>query len=247
MKSENKLKKPYKKRKVVKGVNKTTITIDNRINIDSEKENKSKMSDVKIHLDVWERGNERKQLLNGLKIGVGNFNRSGRQIEIHKMKFKLILERIATMQLIPDHSVRIIIVYDKQTNGIQAPLGNIIFSLNQDGNPFVTQQDLKGQTVLDRFDIIYDQDYEWPYTDFRDTVAGFQGTTNAGQAPFYQPLTLKFDPPLKTKYFTTNDGTIGDIESGSLIMYVFSDLIVLNNQPFVNYQGLLRIYFKDIK
>ena len=250
MKALNELSKRYKtskKRKYSKGVSKTVITEDNHVNIDSSTENKFKISDVKVNIPTWERGNEKKLLLNGLKIGVGNYNRAGRQIEIHKLKLKTILERNNTRYIIPDHSVRIIIVYDKQTNGVAPPLANICFSLDQDGNPFVTQQDLKGQTVLDRFEIVYDQDFEWPSTDISNGGLGVQGTTNSGQPSFYQYLTLKFNPPLKTKYFTSNDGTVGDIESGSLLAYVFSDLIVEDDNPFTNYVGLIRLYFKDIK
>lgn len=244
--NNKKFKVPYKKRKIANSQI-TKVVTNNKINKQNDKNLKCKIKDAIISQEVVERPNERWQLLNGIKIGVGNYQRSSREILIHRITLKYAIEKYPDVNIvIPEHDMRLILIYDKQCNGTRQPLSNTIFSLDNDGNPYYSIWDGVGLPYLNRYEILYDQVWKWPFTDFVPNQI-VQGTTNSGQAPLIQDVELHFDPPLLTVYSDLNSGDIGDIESGSLTMSIVGNWKTSDLQdPPIVLDGRARLYFTEV-
>jgi hypothetical protein len=181
-------------------------------------------------------------------MGVATNQRSMRTIDIHGIAFKFVIQRDLVQKLIFENNLRVIIVYDHQANGVLKPVTNILYNVDQNLAPHSnTIFNFVGEGVKDRYTLLYDEHWVWPYTSEINTGpnAIYQGTINNNQCPFNNDIYLELNPPLQTKYYSTgNDGDIGDINSGSIIVYCFTDSDVEDAQ--IELKGMTRIFFKDV-
>jgi len=136
---------------------------------------------------------------------------------------------------------RLIIVWDKQSNGA-APIGTqLLDPLILATAPEYPYRQYNRDNVPDRFKILHDKTYTMPY----GAVATTNVATGAVTA-WLEPVkiinkTIRINR--KTNYGLGVTGTISDIVRGSIYMFCIGEsLNVLENPTF---KGGCRIYFKD--
>lgn len=156
------------------------------------------------------------QLLNGCVAGSQIFNRIGRKINLKSLQIRGFIFGDASTGVT---RVRMVIVFDKQANGAAPTWANIMQSQNIAGT---TASDVNAMVNLDnrdRFEIIRDLTYTlgpWSDTATQSYAAGTQ-IVNIDE---FMKLGNR-----ETVYNAGTAGTIGDIQSGSLYMFLIS------NQP----------------
>ena len=151
------------------------------------------------------------QLLNGCVPGSQNFNRIGRKIFMRSLQIRGAINLTDTTAG-TNVVCRMVIVYDKQSNGSAPTWANIMTSQNISGT---TSSDVFAMVNLDnrdRFVIIRDQLYIPGAIDNTATQTYAMGP---GTIVLNEYIPLK----LETLYSGGSAGTIGDITSGSLYCF----------------------------
>lgn len=158
------------------------------------------------------------QLLNGSIQGTEAVNRLGRKITLTSLYVKgnLLLAPTGTL----GGYCRIAVVYDKQANGT-APSITDVFLANDLNSP-------NNMTNSDRFIKV---------ADFETGIVSQNGDCVA-PIEFYRKLNLE------TCYNTGNAGTIGDIASGSLYMFVCNNGNFTTAAPVCSFRS--RVKFTDM-
>lgn len=153
------------------------------------------------------------------KIGAGFFNRLGnrtRGISLHITGFvNPTLQNAAATQ---DSYARIIVYYDRQPNGANPSVSDLILATNNAGGVTTTTYDGTNMNNRDRFMILRDRRMYMP-------PLGINGATPAAQqGVFVDPNianhSFQYNEYIKLKnleslYNSVNGGTIGDISSGA--------------------------------
>jgi len=70
-------------------------------------------------------------LLNGIAEGAGQFNRIGRKVQLKSLYLTGMIESIRTQA--DDDMARIMVIYDRQTNGLVPGITDVLQSVQQDG------------------------------------------------------------------------------------------------------------------
>jgi len=206
----------------------------------------AKLSDTGIDLGFLTIGSARYQLLNGMKLGVGNIQRASRIISIDKLHLRYVIKRDPVKVRIQDQVIRVVIIYDKQNNSLVSAVDTILYALEKDAvlRPS-TVYDNVGEGVKDRYQILYDKIWYFPWTNVTQNGVVTQMNNLPGQQPLVEDCVLNFNPPLETGFYANlNSGLIGDINSGSIHLYCFTELDPDDAEIEIN--GLTRIFFKDI-
>ena len=174
------------------------------------------------------------QLLNGCVPGSQNYNRIGRKIFMRSLQIRgdvSLTDTTAGKGVV----CRMVIVYDKQSNGSAPTWANIMTSQNIAGT---TASDCFAMVNLDnrdRFVIIRDQLY---IPGEIDATAGQSYAIGPGVIILNEYIPLK----LETLYNGGSAGTIGDITSGSLYAFWIANAA---NASGVTAHVAFRIRFED--
>ena len=174
------------------------------------------------------------QLLNGCVPGSQNFNRIGRKIFMRSLQIRGAINLTDTTAG-TNVVCRMVIVYDKQSNGSAPTWANIMTSQNISGT---TSSDVFAMVNLDnrdRFVIIRDQLYIPGAIDNTATQTYAMGP---GTIVLNEYIPLK----LETLYNGGSAGTIGDITSGSLYCFWIANA---NNSFGVTANVAFRVRFED--
>lgn len=151
-------------------------------------------------------------LLNGCIAGSQMYNRTGRKIHLKSLQMRGALFPAGNVTFT---DVRIIIFYDKQTNGAAPAVVDVINSVNQAGVASSTVLDGLNLNNRDRFQIIRDKHYTMGIS---TTLAGSaQSDTSVYTVDDY----IKLD--CETVYNAGAAGTVGDITTGGLFMLLIGD------------------------
>lgn len=154
------------------------------------------------------------QLLNGCVAGSQNFNRIGRKINLKSLQIHgSIYQADTTSQFT---KCRLLIVFDKQSNGAAPTFADIITSQNIAGTTSSTVNDMVNLNNRDRFEIIRDLMYT---VDGISDVAtqSYSGGTTIVPVDLYIKLGNR-----ETVYNAGTAGTVGDIQSGALYMFLIA-------------------------
>jgi len=157
------------------------------------------------------------RLLNGCIQGTEATNRIGRKIVMSSLYLKGTFNLATTST--GGGTARIIVVYDKQANGTTPAITDVLLS-----DDVLAPNNLSNR---DRFTKI---------CDFETDVISVNGI-NSVSVETYRRLNLE------TMYNTGNAGTIGDITSGSLHMFVAQSGFILTAAP--NGRWTARVKFSD--
>lgn len=143
-------------------------------------------------------------LLNGVPVGDDFTDRTGRKILMKSLSIKSFVSPQGATSV--DQLARILIVYDKQTNGATPAIGDIL----RISAPGTFGTDHKNLNNRDRFVILCDQTFEIGYSDTTATVA-------VAHSPTIQKFNkyIKLDLPVT---FGNTTAGIASITTGGLFM-----------------------------
>jgi len=182
--------------------------------------------------------------LNAITIGSGAWCRIGRKITMKSLYLQgFFTYNAAVANVSRGHNARIMIVYDKQTNGALPILADIL----GDQINFAGATDTRVAAPTsginlnnrDRFEVILDKRFWLPGSNNLGTVTGLNGGTTAEPVLEYRNLRGR-----ETVFRSDGSpGSITDIASGSLLMCTFGDLDG-TTAPW-NFTFSCRLKFKD--
>jgi len=152
-------------------------------------------------------------LLNGCVAGSQNYQRIGRKINLKSLQIRghLFPSDTTTNTCL----VRMLIVFDKQSNGAAPTWGDVIKSQNIAGTTSSTVTDMLNLDNRDRFEVIRDKTWSFNYG---ESSNGYSPCPGSYEITEYIRLS---DRP--TVYNAGTAGTVGDIQSGSLYVFWFCD------------------------
>lgn len=152
-------------------------------------------------------------LLNGTVPGTNEFNRIGRKITMKaiRLRFGLFPAAPAAGQ---NEALRILLVYDRQSNGAAPAWADVIQSQDAAGTTSSTAWDHRNESNRDRFVVL--RDWHFKATGAAGIFANsLDGTEFTKDSTYDVYVRLK---GLETHYNTGTAGTIADITTGALFM-----------------------------
>lgn len=136
-------------------------------------------------------------LLNGMVIGDDIFNRNGDSILITSIQFDLIIQAQTAND---NNTIRILLVQDKQTNGVAQELDKILDTADPQSNIISP----------------YNLDYKHRFRILCDKVITFDDVTNANRhIKIYKKCNIK------TRYGLDTTGGVTAIATNSLSLWIF--------------------------
>lgn len=164
-------------------------------------------------------------LLNGIARGDDIDERIGRQITMKSIEVHMRFEAKAPEAGVTPSAIRVLIVYDRQTNGAALTVAQVLSSV---GGPLVTLAP-KNLENRDRFQILRDMKFGLPCSVSTDFMAAPK------VMKFYQGVNLS------TTYNTGDAGTVADITTGSLYMITLaSDAAAGAHMPLYSFVSRVR-------
>jgi len=175
-----------------------------------------------------------RHLINGIATGTGGNERLGNRIELARFTGRMQWAGPANGT---QQQCRVMIVYDKQPNGLAFTASEILAT---SGDPILS---LRDTTRPGRFDILMDKTFLIGQKFYWTTGTG-DGATNVLQ----DDKIIKFSIPLGNRH-PHYDGTgaiIDDINVGALYLITFADL-ASGGDPSTHpvYEALLRLKYYD--
>lgn len=165
------------------------------------------------------------QALNLIQVGSSMFNRIGRRVEMISIRLEANIAIInATRASLPDYG-RILVVYDRQTNGAYPAITDVLQDTDQLANNTTSSLSGLNMNNRERFVTILDK---------RMFIPGVTNTATVITNPFptdtcqFQPLTNEYRKLFKltTHYKAdSNPAVVGDISTGGLYIISLANLI----------------------
>lgn len=183
--------------------------------------------------------------VNLVQVGSSMFNRIGRKIEMRSVRMNayMITAPVTRATVFPDFG-RVMIVYDRQTNGAFPAIADILQDTEQSGTNSTTAQSGLNMNNRERFVTIMDK---------RITIP--QATATAGVLtnvfPNAQELPAKFNEFRKLRGLTThfkadsNPAVIGDVATGGLYVISFASNQASGTELF-SLDWNLRLKYTDV-
>lgn len=160
--------------------------------------------------------------LNLIQVGSGFYQRVGRKIEMKSLTIKGIS---ATLRTVVNESIgRILVIYDRQTNGALPAIADILQGTDQTGANVTSAYSGINLNYRDRFLILKDEKFYLPsLTDTAGVITNLGLHDNTQQFPMFKcHLKLK---NLETMFRAdTSPAVIGDIATGGLYLVVMGSL-----------------------
>lgn len=182
------------------------------------------------------------QALNLIRSGASFFNRIGRRIEMKSLMVKLQISPLRTMGT--NDYVRIVVVYDRQTNGAAPAVADIIQDTDQAGansTNIFTDINLNNR---DRFLIFMDKRISLPSLTLTAGVITNPGLIDPVSPTFIFTKYIKIKGEVAQYKADSAPAVVADISTGGLFM------LVLGNQASGNegysLLGKTRLRFNDI-
>lgn len=183
-------------------------------------------------------------LLNGVQQGYRGYERVGRKITMKSLEFVGRIYIDADQDPVEDEHEydRILIVYDRQTNGGKPHITEILLMQDNTGNNQLgshTSMAYYNCANERRFDILYDSRFSSPWpkgTNFNNDVSAITTYDNKAH------IDLKLDLEDRETYFwsSTNPASVADISAGSLLLVLYGNLPGLENRFELKWQARLR-------
>jgi hypothetical protein len=148
-------------------------------------------------------------LLNSINQGTGANNRTGREVLLDSLRLSMLLYNASTQT---GDLARVVVVQDKECRGSAAGTADVL-----QASTFGTAQLLSSHNfdnVPTRFKVLFDKTYRLVPT------VSTSATNAAWNEPFIHDVC---HIPLrgKTHFYNTSGNGIGDIDSGSIYLFVF--------------------------
>lgn len=180
------------------------------------------------------------QVLNIPVTGASFYNRVGNEImmkSLHLVGQLTLTNNIATS----NEYLRLMVIYDRQPNGAMPTTADVITSYNSAGAFSSLVKDHLNPNNFDRFKVLMDNRLHIPLDSTgvlaKNDAAIFDYTKN--EVNINRFIKLR---GLSTKY-KASAGAIGDIISGSLLLFAFGN--IPNATAAYNFNGTARLRFVD--
>lgn len=158
------------------------------------------------------------QALNLIQVGSSMFNRIGRRIEMISVRLSASLEALAVTRLSNQDPARIIIVYDRQTNGAYPAITDVLQDTDQLANNTTTQFSGINMNNRERFVVLMDHRFYLPQINNTAGVLSGAYPTDSVWTKHYLTEFRKLGK-LTTHYKAdSNPAVIGDISTGGLFI-----------------------------
>jgi len=180
-------------------------------------------------------------VLNAVEQGAAFYNRIGNKINMKSLEIRIVL-RPSTGTGTPNtvQYIRMLIVYDNQPNGANPTWADIMTSYNNGGSTSSTAQDFLNINNRNRFKIFADITVT---INDADTASVFSSANYGLQ--FYGNETnchrfIKLKGAQTT--YKASAGNVGDISTGSLLFFPYSDFGSAANPTAGTFSSRLRYY-----
>ena len=174
-------------------------------------------------------------LLNGCIAGSQNYNRIGRKINNRSIQVRGWINSVTTGAAADDQLCRMLIVYDKQSNGAAPTWANVIQSQDITGATSSTSSDMVNLDNRDRFIVLRDRCYAMSFQSSTATQA-VQGSHTVCMVEEY------FKINLETIFNAGTAGTVGDITTGAIHVFFCGS----NASTIYSFIGSFRTRFEDM-
>lgn len=197
-------------------------------------------------------------VLNDIDIGAGSWNRIGRKIFMKSFQMTGSFQHNpggAPNQALVDQSVRMLIVYDRQSNGVIPLVQDVILDYNTAGAPTATPYSNMNVNNKDRFVILMNRLFYVPQTLY-DATGGAQAPVQfswganqgvvGGKSAMEQVCAIQEYHKIGLETTYKSSGTPGnnvtDIATGALFLWIFTTSGV--GCP-VQFEGSIRLTYED--
>lgn len=176
-------------------------------------------------------------LLNGVALGTSDYQRVGRRIEMGHLEMNLTITTSATTTAGQDF-FRMIVFYDRQTNGAAPVYGDVMHSVDNAGAVTVTPLSQPNNDNKYRFTILWSELVYLP-----EPSAGGANNLSEGVSKYHWVKKI----PLKGRIvqYLSDAAGVADIATGSLYFAVLSGQIASGNSDYTM-TGKSRLRFTDV-
>jgi hypothetical protein len=192
--------------------------------------------------------------LNLIAAGSSFFNRIGRRIELRSIDICFQIQNISGVsRLVPADLLRIMVVYDRQTNGALPSISDIIQDTDSNANNLTNSMSGPNLNNRDRFMVLFDKRVQLPVT-VLSTGSGvtfpFPNSTGGantkdfgfGVHRYYRKL-----PKLITQYKAdSTTPVIGDIATGGVYIFTLCTQNASGSEGFYIINWHSRIRYSDL-
>lgn len=168
--------------------------------------------------------------INEVATGSSFFNRIGRKISMKSLRLQAIIKPMNVTRAALNDWARLLVVYDRQTNGALPSISDVIQDTEQNGTNTTNVESGINLNNRDRFMVIIDKKVMIPAA--TDTASVLTNTwPNSHGAATVDAKGLAIDeyrklPNLVTQYKAdSNPAVIGDISTGSLLLITLADTV----------------------
>lgn len=183
--------------------------------------------------------------LNLIQVGSSMFNRIGRRIEMISIRFSALYNPLSVTRVVPTDYGRIMIVYDRQTNGAYPALADILQDTDQTGANTTSSKSGLNMNNRERFVTIMDKRLHLPQV----TITGGAITAMFPSDTFeFRVLSDEYRklPKLTTHFKAdSNPAVIGDISTGALYILSLSREAA-GSEAFEIYDWNCRLKYIDV-
>lgn len=189
--------------------------------------------------------------LNLIQAGSSFFNRVGRKVELRSIEFQMIQQPLNVSRANGTDTLRVAIVYDRQTNGALPALADIFQDTEQNGTNTTASQSGLNLNNRDRFSIVMDKRFMLPAATatagvltnvWPNSMGGDKGADDGvGLIHEYRKL-----GGLLTHYKAdSSPAVIGDVATGALYLVVFADSTA-GTEIFQGQEWHARLRYTDV-
>lgn len=186
--------------------------------------------------------------LNLIRAGSSFFNRIGRRIELKNITFSAQIQPLRSSALGTSEYVRVLIIYDRQTNGAVPTIADVLQTTDQAGANTTTSMSGINLNNRDRFRIFIDERITLPNV---TVPAGGPVVTvggNVGVDPLKTTYNIKrfakLDRELTQYKADSAPAVIGDIATGGLFLVMIGSIAAGQEAYALTYES--RVRFNDV-
>lgn len=175
--------------------------------------------------------------LNLIRAGATYVNRTGRRIEMKSLRINGMISPFRTSA---DDYVRILVVYDRQTNGANPVIADIIQTTDQAAANTTTSYSGANLNNRDRFIVLMDFRAKMPSQTYTAGVITNPGWIDQTMPQFQVERYIKLKGLVTQYKADSSPAVVGDISTGGLFMVTFGNLAAANAGFSANLETRLR-------
>lgn len=181
--------------------------------------------------------------INLIQAGSTFCNRIGRKVEMASVRVSGMIRPAGNTTTVQDYA-RVLIVYDRQTNGALPAISDILQTTNQSTTNTTTSFSGININNRDRFTILRDNRYELPTVTDTAGVLTNKGLEDQAHSNYMIDQYIKLGN-LCTQYKAdSNPAVIGDIATGALFLVIFGS--AASGSEGFTFEAELRLRYYDL-